>query len=344
MTKSARKFDQKRHVSNKAMQGILEAAAQYPLPIDEILVAVGIDVIELSDIDGRMTHNQACHIWQELVSRSGDPSIGLSLIKFAKPATYDVMGYIGNVSTNVGEALARGAQYSKILHTGASLTFETDTQTVRVTYTLVEPLQPMPMAYNEWVIATILHIYRLSTGVDLEPLKAGFKHPKPKNMDLYHSFFRCPIIFNQPTNEIIFNLDILKLPLLNADNKLSEIIEQYAKERLAKLPQSESFLDNFRQSIYQNLTEGDFSLNSISKSMGYTSRTLQRYLKESGLSYQKILDDIRQELAFFYLREGQISASEIGYLLGFSEPSAFYRSFRRWTGKSPSEFRRKYSD
>ena len=251
MTQAVRKFDQKRHVSNKAMQGILEAAAQYPLPIDEILAAVGIDVIELSDIDGRMPHNQACHIWQELVFRSGDPSIGLSLIKFAKPATYDVMGYIGNASANVGEALTKGVRYSNILHTGATLTFETDTRAARVTYSLIGPLQPLPMAYNEWVIATILHIFRMNTGVDWEPLKVGFKHPKPENMEPYHLFFRCPIIFNQPTNEIIFNLDILKLPLLNADNKLCEIIEQYAKERLAKLPQAENFLDNFRQNIYQ---------------------------------------------------------------------------------------------
>lgn len=341
MTQPVRKFDQKRHVSNKAMQGILEAAAQYPLPVDEILAAVGIDPIVLDDIDGRMPHSQACRIWQELVFHSRNPSIGLSLVAFAKPATYDVLGYIGSISSNVGEAFARGVIYSKILHTGAELTFETNTKTARATYTLIEPLQPLPAAYNEWVIATMVHMFRMNTGVDWEPLTVGFEHPKPKNIEPYQRFFRCPIVFDQPANEVVVNSDILELPLLNADSNLCGIIEQYAKERLAKLPQSENVLDHVRAAIYQNLTEGDFSLNEISKKMGYTPRTLQRKFREAGSSYQSLLDEIRQELALCYLREGQISISEIGFLLGFSEPSSFYRSFRRWTGLSPGEFRHK---
>lgn len=343
MTQPVRKIDQRRHVSNKAMQGILEAAAQYPLPIDVVLAAVGLNAKALNDIDGRISHRQACDIWQELVSRSGDPYLGLSLIQFSKPETYDVLGYISNSCENLGEALVKASQYFKIIHSGEDLTLEINEQTAQVTHRLAEPLAPKPAAFNQWIIASIVLFLQKATGVEWKPLQVGFEHPKPKNLEPYHRFFCCPIEFDRPTNEVIFNIDLLKLPLLNADNKLCELLEQHAKERLAKLPQSENFLDNVRQIIYKNLTVGNFSLNEISKQMGYTPRTLQRKFKEAGLSYQTLLDEIRQELSYCYLREGQISTSEIGFLLGFSEASAFHRAFRRWTGKTPGEYRRKTS-
>jgi len=340
VTKSARKFDQKRHVSNKAMRGILEAAAQYPLPVDEILAVVGIDFNELNDIDGRMSHSQGCRIWQEITSRSGDPCIGLSLVEFAKPDTYDVLGYIASSCSNMSEALRRVAPYIKILHTSSILTFEVEKQQARITHTIKEPLIPTPAAYDQWVIATMVLFYRRVTGVDWTPLWVGFEHTPPEDIAPYHQFFRSPVKFEQPVNELVFDVEILNLPFQNTDSSLYKWLDICAKERLAKLPKTESFVDNIRQIIIEQLSTGDLSLVSIAETLGYSPRTLQRKFKELGLSYQKLLDEIRQEFAFLYLREDKISTSEIGYLLGFSEPSAFYRSFRRWTGKSPSEFRR----
>ena len=142
MTKPAEKLDLKRHVSSKATQGILAAAAQYPLPIDEILAAINLDPDVLRDVDGHILHNQFCRLWQEFVHCSGDPCIGLSLVEFAQPATFDVLGYAANSSSNVGEALTRLAQYVQLLHAGAAVTFELETQVARVTHTLTEPLMP----------------------------------------------------------------------------------------------------------------------------------------------------------------------------------------------------------
>ena len=341
VTKPDNKNGQTRHVSSKATQGILEAAAQYPLPIDEILIACDLDIDALSDIDGRITHNQFCRLWQEFVSRSGNPCIGLSLIKFAKPATYDVLGYIAYSSSNVGEALVRLTQYIKILHLGTALTLEVNNQVAHVTHTLIEHLMPTPAAFDQWVIATLVQWIKLATGTDWTPQQVRFEHIQPDSISLYQEFFRAPLMFKQPANELIFDADQLDLPIQEADNSLCEMLERYAQEKLSKLPHSKSFLDNVRHIIIQKLGSGEISLAKIAKALGYAPRTLQRKLGDADVSYQQLLDEIRQELSIHYLGEGQIAISEVAFLLGFSEASAFHRAFRRWTGTSPREFRHK---
>jgi AraC-like DNA-binding protein len=94
-----------------------------------------------------------------------------------------------------------------------------------------------------------------------------------------------------------------------------------------------------RQILSQGLRGGDPSLTAIAKQLGYAPRTLQRKLQEAGTSYHTLLDEMRQELSFYYLRDAQIAVSEVAFLLGFSETSAFHRAFKRWTGTSPGEFR-----
>ena len=90
----------------------------------------------------------------------------------------------------------------------------------------------------------------------------------------------------------------------------------------------------------QVLTAFHFDTQAYAKQLGYAPRTLQRKLQAAGTSHQQLLDDMRRELSVYYLQEEQIAITEVAFLLGFSETSAFHRAFRRWMGTSPGEFRR----
>jgi len=85
---------------------------------------------------------------------------------------------------------------------------------------------------------------------------------------------------------------------------------------------------------------GEASLEKVAGQLGLSGRTLQRKLQERGTTHQELLDQMRKELAVRYLREPEMAICEVAYLLGFSESSALHRAFKRWTGKTPSEFRR----
>ncbi|MGA9526123.1 MAG: helix-turn-helix transcriptional regulator, partial [Myxococcaceae bacterium] len=109
---------------------------------------------------------------------------------------------------------------------------------------------------------------------------------------------------------------------------------------LARLPKADDFVLQVRQRVTSALSGGEPTLEAIASQLAITPRTLQRRLKEHGTTYQLLLEELRRELALRYLRDHGLEISEVAFLLGFSEPSAFHRAFRRWTGTTPLSFRR----
>jgi AraC-like DNA-binding protein len=327
-------------VSIKLVQGILNAAASCNLNAEEILTATQLDPEIFQDADGRIYHEKYCELWQEISLRATEPAIGLRMAEFAKPATLDVLGYAIYSSANLGEALERVIRYGRLIHSASERTFEIQGKVARITVAVPSIHIPLHRATCEWIVANIVLTARRTTGVDLVPLKVGFQHSQPEDISAYRRLFRSPIEFNQPVNGVVFDAALLKLPLLKADPALCAVLDRYTEELLAKLPDSESFVDSIRRAIACGMRSHDPSLEAIAKRLGYTPRTLQRKLKEAGTSHQELLDQMRRELSIHYLKQQQIAVSEVAFLLGFSETSAFHRAFKRWTGVSPGEFRR----
>lgn len=327
-------------VSVKLVQAILEAAAHCGLNANDLLATLKLAPNCLEDVDGRISHERFCALWQAITLRADSNCIGLQMAITAKPKTWDVLGYAMHSSANLGEAFARLVRYSRLRHTGAEFTFEVQDDIARLTMAIPSTALPPNHAMGEWVGANFVLLSRQLTGLDLVPLQMGFQHPNPEDLSAYHRLFRCPLAFEQPVNEMRLDAALIQHPLTQADPGLSSILDRHAEELLARLPQSESLLDSVNRLISQELRGGDPSLTAIAQQLGYAPRTLQRKLEEAGTSYHTLLDEMRRELSIYYLREAQIAISEVAFLLGFSETSAFHRAFRRWMGVSPGEFRR----
>jgi len=327
-------------VSVKLVQAILEAAAHCGLESKHILSDLKLAPSCLEDVDGRISHEHFCALWQVIMLRSPSSCIGLLMATSAKPKTWDVLGYAMHSSAYLGEAFERLVRYSRLRHTGAEFTFEVQGDVARITMAIPSTVLPPNDAMGEWVGANFVLLSRRLTGLDLVPLQMGFQHSKPKDLSAYHHFFRSPLAFDQPVNEMRLDAALIQYPLVQADPSLSCILDRHAEELLARLPQSEGLLDSVHRLMSQGLRGGDPSLKAITQQLGYAPRTLQRKLDEAGTSYHKLLDEMRRELSIYYLREAQIAVSEVAFLLGFSETSAFHRAFRRWMGVSPSKFRR----
>jgi AraC-like DNA-binding protein len=126
-----------------------------------------------------------------------------------------------------------------------------------------------------------------------------------------------------------------------ADPGLCAVLDRHAEELLAKYPREDSLIERLRAIIKQQLSGGDASLERVAQQLGMSGRTLQRKLRDHGSSHQELLDEMRRDLAMRHLREPEMAICEVAYLLGFSESSALHRAFKRWTGMTPSEFRRR---
>ena len=116
-------------------------------------------------------------------------------------------------------------------------------------------------------------------------------------------------------------------------------MRRYLEQVLAEIPQEDGVLVSVRRAVAESMREGDPNLARVAKKMAMSPRTLQRQLKEQGMEFKKLVDDTRQRFAQSYLRNRRNTLTEIAFLLGYSDVSAFNRAFKRWTGSTPLAYR-----
>src|SRR5262249_51148887 len=151
-------------------------------------------------------------------------------------------------------------------------------------------------------------------------------------------FFRAPLVFEKAHPELILRSSDLRLPMLRADRMLAHFFERHAAELLERISDLPAAVLRVTTVIIEGLHGRVPRLSDGATRLAMGTRTLRRRLDEYGTSFKSLVDEARSELAQQYLEESRHSIGEIAYLLGFSEPSAFYRAFKRWTTQAPAQF------
>jgi AraC-like DNA-binding protein len=171
------------------------------------------------------------------------------------------------------------------------------------------------------------------------PLAAHFTHPEPAYHADYERIFQAPVVFGSDKNALLLDprFAFLKQPPMNrfAFGALSDRADALLKQ----LEASDTLRARVESLLMPMLHTGDAGVDAVAAKMGLSRRTLQRKLAAEGVTFEGVLDDLRRQLALHYLNGKKVSANETAYLVGFSEPAAFSRAFKRWTGASPRAFR-----
>ncbi len=152
------------------------------------------------------------------------------------------------------------------------------------------------------------------------------------------AFFGSPVVFKAEHTEIVLSAEVIAAPLTTADPNLLALLLAVAEDKRARPTPERLLTDQVRRALRDSLSSDSVQLEAVAKTLGMTGRSLQRRLKDEDTSFQAVRDEMRLELAERFLGEGRTFA-EISFLLGFSEPSAFFRAFKRWTGLTPFERR-----
>ena len=143
-------------------------------------------------------------------------------------------------------------------------------------------------------------------------------------------------------NEVIFNMKDLKKPFLTANNIMVEYLEPQLKQKLAEMESEtfETFASRVQKKLFQLIPSGQFGLENVAEEFGISGRTLQRNLSVENTSFNQMVKDIQKMMTFNYLEAKELSIDEIAYLVGYSETSSFYRAFKKWTGKTVSQYQK----
>jgi AraC-like DNA-binding protein len=198
---------------------------------------------------------------------------------------------------------------------------------------------PTPRQQNEYGMAVRLNAIRMMVGSQWAPLEVQFAHEKPANSSEHERVFCAPVLFGYTTNNFLVETEFLDSNVPAADPGIYRIIRRYLERILEEIPQEDGLIPSVRRAIAESLREGEPSLGRIAKGMAMSPRTLQRHLKERGTDFKNLVDDTRRRFALTYLKNRRNSLTEIAFLLGYSDGSAFNRAFKRWTGSTPLTYR-----
>jgi AraC-like DNA-binding protein len=316
----------------------VEALAATGRDVTALLESLGIERSQLDDVDGRVPVSVDVALWAGAWRLSGDECFGLHAAEGLKPGAFDVLGYTLSTSATLGGAFERLVRYNHLLHDLADLSLTQSDGEARLSLRLLPEGTPRQQA--EFSLAVFLLFSRQATGLNVVPLAVEFSHAAPADVSEHRRIFQSPIRFDRPSTALVLPRQALDLPLLDADPGLCAVLERQLLDLVARLPRGEGVLDSVRRLIASELCGGDPSVEFVARRMHISPRTLHRRLRDARTSYRAVVDDLRQDLAVRYLAEERLAIGEAAYLLGFSEASAFHRSFKRWTGRTPADYRR----
>lgn len=147
--------------------------------------------------------------------------------------------------------------------------------------------------------------------------------------------------FGQSMDAVLFDPQVASQPIVGADEVLLHILEQHAQLLLEQSPGEDELYSRVEQAVAQSLHGGQPRVTQVARSLGMGERTLQRRLSERGLTFNDVVDQVRERLARQNVARDGVTLTEVAFLLGYSESSAFIRAFRRWTGETPRAYRKR---
>lgn len=332
-------------IAAMAARAVIVAAAQHGVSPPDLCAKVGLDPETLADVDGRIPVSVMVALWEEVSPL--DPDFGLHLAEAAIAAQPALPWHLVRASSTLGEGILRLVAAWRVfndLHPPELVLPGPGSDGILRMRTKDTPL-PLPRHAAEYAFAWFVVAARRATGVDVAPTKISFEHPPPTSTSEHERIFRCDVEFGAHATAIILPEEVIQLPTIGGgDPALVELLERHARDLLAKLPDPGnvrgSFSSRVRAAITPLLAGGDVTIDRVADELGSSARSIQRHLNDENTTFQRVLDDLRRDIATEYLGERIHSIAEVAILLGFSDQSTFHRAFVRWTGRTPGDVRR----
>ena len=200
--------------------------------------------------------------------------------------------------------------------------------------------QPQPI---ELIVSMFAERARGHFGSSWSLKQVSFAHEALGPHDAYDRVFQVPVRFGMPFTEVVFERELLDMPMKASDPRLNAILTAQADELLATVPRSttpSSLAETIEQALTSGLNIGDFTLSGLADHLGLGARTLQRRLRAEGLTHRSLVRRLRHEMAVRSLAT-PVTQNQIARTLGYSGTGAFQRAFKAWSGVSPAKLRRK---
>lgn len=316
---------------------LLKYVAGLGVEVDDLRRQLGLDEADVLSPTSRLSIEKIDGLWKTVMERVQDPLFGLH---FGEAVASSWGGHILFAvmvnSATLEAALERFCRYHGLLASGAAPRL-CDVGANRAF--VLEQMDMLGDPYAESILAMLnVTISRLAER-QICPKEVHFVHSAPADDSEYRRIFGASLMFDQPDYRLVLDRALLDAPIFLADRALLDYLEQFARRALSRLTMVDSWTGRVSEIMGKLLLQGEKPhLATVAARLTISSRQLQNKLQAEGITYQKLLDMVRQRMAQDCLKQEGMTICDVAFLLGFSEQSAFNRAFKRWTGMTPLQY------
>jgi AraC-like DNA-binding protein len=291
------------------------------------------------DPDDRIPCGVAHQMLEYALQATGDPEMGLKASRLLSHGDAGAIDYLLTSGATVADAIELMGRYMRLVNDVLDVQLDLEGERAHVR---LENRLPLPRAIQDFQLASIFknHARSWLDGTVSQLVVQTTLTAPASVLEYERTFAPAQVVFSAPFSGFVFDKAFLHTPLRLADSKLHDVLRKHAQQTIADLPKTQTWTDRVRTMVSEELAKGNPTAAHIAQKLGLSSRTLGRKLEREGTTFSDLFDDLRKRLALQYVGGRDLNLSEVALLLGFSQTAAFHRAFRRWTDRTPLQYRR----
>ncbi|WP_110948443.1 AraC-like transcriptional regulator QhpR [Pseudomonas bohemica] len=332
-------------------RGVLSAAAngldgfivQHGGDLDRVFGRSGIDPEQLLHPTLSLPLTNYCKVLEEAARQTGCDNFGLRYGQQFQPQALGLLGYIGLCSATLEDALINFSEAFPFHQHSTLIELVDQGDCYRFDYQVRHGAINERRQDAELTMGMALNLVRHVLGPTWAPRQVAFEHSRPQDWHEHRDAFQADVRFAQGCNSLLIpKSELIDKVMPGSDPILLMLIKDAIRQlgdTGSGVSSETGLLDRARQTILATLHLGEPALDEIAHDLGLSDWALQRKLRDRGLSFTQLVDQIRQESALTHLKQQHLSVTQLASMLGYSETSAFSRAFKRWFGVSPKQWR-----
>jgi AraC-like DNA-binding protein len=325
-----------RTIASHFVRAALRGAERMGQDSSAVLRQAGIQPALLEQAKARVAPEQFAHLLQLVWESLDDEYLGFGRQR-SKRGTFAMMCHAIIHCRTLEKALGRGALFYSLFPDAPGISLHREGDWVRLAVDDSSLWDPDHfLAESLLVIWHRLGSWLIGQRIRLE--EATFTYQQPEHASEYELLFPCTRRFGAGRTSLLFNARYLSMPLLQDERTLKHFLEHSPADLLARPDGGDSLISQIRRLLGRDCQHWP-DLDAVAQQLHMSSQTLRRHLREEGSSFQELKDHLRRDLAIYLLGRHELPIQDIAEQLGFSEPSAFHRAFKKWTGLTPGAYR-----
>jgi AraC-like DNA-binding protein len=309
------------------------------IDVGPLLKKAGLTPQQIDDTSVRLNVRDQINFLNLAAEALNDDLLGFHLALPPDLREIGLLYYVSASSDTLAQVLRRAARYSTIVNEGVCLNYANEKEAA-IGFRYVGVSRHLDRHQIEFFATMLVRVCRKLTGQHVMPTRVRFVHRRPTVSPELVEFFGSDIEFGAASDDITFSAAAGLLPVVSADPYLNKLLTQYCEEALTRRPSNlGSFRSAVENAVVPLLPHGRAQAPEIAVRLGVSQRTLARRLSAEGVTYSDVLEGLRSDLAQRYLADETLTISQIAWLLGYQEVSAFTHAFKRWSGMTPREAR-----